>query len=155
MVPVVTSSSNSEQTEKVDGGQDHRLCRLRYRILYYPSSDTASPPETFSSRSNKASPNNDQPSYTLLQIQTNQGARHMIRALLACHGCPIAGDLRYGASQPLPDRSVALHASRLQLNNDVIKIPNLHQTSFSAPIPTNWKDYFGFPQHILSKFDES
>mmetsp|Transcript_17751 Transcript_17751/g.37107 ORF Transcript_17751/g.37107 Transcript_17751/m.37107 type:complete len:506 (-) Transcript_17751:414-1931(-) len=39
---------------------------------------------------------NIEPGYTLLLVRTSEGARHMVRALLAQVGdCPIIGDLRY------------------------------------------------------------
>jgi len=33
----------------------------------------------------------------------------------AALGCPLLGDLKYGARSALPDRSIALHARELEL----------------------------------------
>ncbi len=78
----------------------------------------------------------------LIIVQTNDGARHMIRSLLASVGnAPICGDLRYGASFPLPDQSVALHASKVLLPESLV-LP-LAQKEFVAPIPALWKTWFG------------
>ena len=97
------------------------------------------------------------PPYTLLQVKTKQGARHMIRAILAAYGYPLAGDLRYSpnggssssssAAAALPDRSVALHCSRL-----VVDISLGSESSFDicAPLPATWKTYFGFSTRSLS-----
>uniref|UniRef100_A0A7S2YFR3 Pseudouridine synthase RsuA/RluA-like domain-containing protein n=1 Tax=Entomoneis paludosa TaxID=265537 RepID=A0A7S2YFR3_9STRA len=71
------------------------------------------------------------PSFVMLHVETQQGRRHMIRALLGQVAyCPIVGDFRYannhhnndrfvanGGEQtiPMPDQSVALHAAQLTL----------------------------------------
>lgn len=77
----------------------------------------------------------------LIVVQTNEGARHMIRAMLGQVGnAPICGDLRYGASIALPNQSVALHASKVTLPDSLV-LP-LDQKDFVAPIPHEWKMYF-------------
>lgn len=50
---------------------------------------------------------------TLLEIELGTGRHHQIRAQLAHIGCPIVGDVKYGATNPLPDRSIALAAVSL------------------------------------------
>jgi len=50
---------------------------------------------------------------TLLELRPHTGRSHQLRVAAASLGAPLAGDLRYGASAPLPDRSVALHARTL------------------------------------------
>jgi 23S rRNA pseudouridine1911/1915/1917 synthase len=52
---------------------------------------------------------------------------------LASQGCPIVGDLKYGAATPLPDKSIGLHAYRLQFEHPVQKTP----IQITASIPTN------------------
>lgn len=88
----------------------------------------------------------------ILLVQTDQGARHMIRALLSSvGGSKIAGDLRYGASQGLKDQSVALHARRLQLPHD-LKLGQDLQRDFSAPIPQTWDAFFGLCEKDVQKW---
>jgi 23S rRNA-/tRNA-specific pseudouridylate synthase len=91
---------------------------------------------------------NNNPLYSLLHVQTTQGARHMVRALLAQVGkCPIAGDLRYSLSTSksavlLPDQSVALHAYRVILDDTRLQLGSLNQFVFEAPIPLTWNSFF-------------
>jgi len=56
---------------------------------------------------------------TLLRVEPETGRRHQIRAQLAAVGCPVAGDIKYGASSRRPDRSIALHAWRLSCRHPV------------------------------------
>ena len=82
----------------------------------------------------------------ILEIQTSDGARHMIRLMLSQIGhCPIAGDLRYGARAPLPDQSVALHARSLVLP----PIGDAAETHFVAPIPPIWSKTFGVTEDSI------
>jgi 23S rRNA pseudouridine1911/1915/1917 synthase len=46
---------------------------------------------------------------TLLEVMPETGRPHQIRAQLSKIGCPIIGDLKYGAEYPMPDKSIALH----------------------------------------------
>jgi len=50
---------------------------------------------------------------SLLWIQLDTGRSHQIRAQLSHEGCPVVGDLRYGASRALPGRNIALFAWRV------------------------------------------
>eukprot|EP00980_Cylindrotheca_fusiformis_P014347 scaffold3827_cov179-Cylindrotheca_fusiformis.AAC.11 len=88
--------------------------------------------------------------YTVVNVKTNEGARHMVRALLAQAGnCPIEGDLRYNSTAAiLPDQSVALHAHRIILDNR-LQLGSLKTHEFVAPIPNTWETYFGLghPAH--------
>lgn len=58
-------------------------------------------------------------SHCLLIVKPETGRRHQIRAQLSAIGHPIEGDLRYGAKLPLADRSIGLHAYRLQFEHPV------------------------------------
>ena len=49
----------------------------------------------------------------LLELVPETGRPHQLRHAAASLGAPLCGDLKYGASRPLPDRSIALHARRL------------------------------------------
>jgi 23S rRNA pseudouridine1911/1915/1917 synthase len=55
--------------------------------------------------------------YHLLEIQLLTGRHHQIRAQLAAIGCPVKGDVKYGARRGNPDRSIHLHAWRLAFVN--------------------------------------
>jgi len=89
--------------------------------------------------------------YNLICVQTNSGARHQVRAMLAQLGkVPIAGDLRYGASASLGDISVALHARTLAL--PTVKLGDMDlSVPFVAPIPSVWKSFFGLREADLPK----
>lgn len=54
---------------------------------------------------------------TLLELVPVTGRSHQLRLAAQSLGAPLLGDLRHGASAPLPDRSVALHAWRLALDH--------------------------------------
>jgi len=59
----------------------------------------------------------------LLELSPHTGRPHQLRVCCATLGVPIAGDLKYGAPEALPDRSIALHAERLALIHPVRRTP--------------------------------
>lgn len=59
----------------------------------------------------------------LLEVRPLTGRSHQIRAQLSAMGCPIFGDLKYGALSPTGDGSIALHARRLSFLHPVKKEP--------------------------------
>jgi 23S rRNA pseudouridine1911/1915/1917 synthase len=68
---------------------------------------------------------------TLYALEPETGRPHQLRVACASLGTPLLGDLKYGASAPLADKSIALHAHRLELEH-----PTLHtKLAFSAPAP--------------------
>lgn len=69
---------------------------------------------------------------SLLKINPLTGRPHQIRVQLAAIGCPIAGDLKYGARTPLPDASIGLHALQLSFEHPVRHEP----FTVRAPLPT-------------------
>lgn len=75
--------------------------------------------------------------YHLLEIHLHTGRHHQIRCQLAKIGCPIKGDLKYGAARSNPDGSISLHARSLELEHPV----NHELISVTAPVPedTLWK----------------
>ena len=52
---------------------------------------------------------------SLVRLSPITGRSHQLRVAMASLGAPLKGDLRYGATSPLPDRSVALHALSLKV----------------------------------------
>lgn len=56
---------------------------------------------------------------TLVEIRPHTGRHHQIRLQLSAAGHPIVGDLKYGAGEPLPDRTIALHSARLAFDHPV------------------------------------
>ena len=82
----------------------------------------------------------------------------MVRAMLQ----PLAGDLRYGAVQALPDQSVALHACAVQLPTTKTTTATSSSRSkkpfqlgsltpgqvFVTDIPRQWNPWFGIPLGI-------
>ena len=79
--------------------------------------------------------------YTLLEIQLLTGRHHQIRCQLAAMGCPIKGDLKYGAPRSNPDGSISLMARRVEFVHPVSKEPVVVE----APIPQEplWKALTG------------
>ena len=69
--------------------------------------------------------------YHLLEIHLHTGRHHQIRCQLAKIGCPIKGDLKYGAPRSNPDGSISLHARTLTLEHPV----NHESISITAPVP--------------------
>lgn len=53
----------------------------------------------------------------LLELRPETGRPHQLRVAAATLGCPLLGDLKYGAREPLPDKSIALHARELGLSH--------------------------------------
>lgn len=71
---------------------------------------------------------------SLVEIELETGRKHQIRLQLAHIGCPIVGDVRYGASSPLAARQIALFARELAVEH-----PTRRETlSFSCPLPIGW-----------------
>ncbi len=57
----------------------------------------------------------------LLEVDLKTGRHHQIRCQLAKMGCPIKGDLKYGAQRSNPDGSICLHARRVRFVHPVSK----------------------------------
>ena len=69
--------------------------------------------------------------YWLLEVDLKTGRHHQIRCQLAKMGCPIKGDLKYGAPRSNPDGSISLHARRIRFVHPVSKQP----IDLTAPVP--------------------
>jgi 23S rRNA pseudouridine1911/1915/1917 synthase len=59
--------------------------------------------------------------YSLLEIQLMTGRHHQIRCQLSAIGCPIKGDLKYGAKRSNPDGSISLQTHRVEFVHPVSK----------------------------------
>jgi len=57
--------------------------------------------------------------YWLLEVHLHTGRHHQIRCQLAKMGCPIRGDLKYGAPRSNPDGSISLLARRIEFIHPV------------------------------------
>lgn len=69
--------------------------------------------------------------YSLLEVELLTGRHHQIRCQLAAIGCPIKGDLKYGAKRSNPDGSISLHAHQITFVHPVRK----EQVTITAPVP--------------------
>lgn len=68
----------------------------------------------------------------LLALEPETGRPHQLRVAAAWLGCPLLGDLKYGAREALPDKSVALHAHTLSIAH-----PTLAEAlNLVAPVPS-------------------
>lgn len=83
------------QAERGGAPRDARQARTRWRLLV------------------------TQPGRALLELRPLTGRSHQLRVACASLGCPLLGDLKYGAAAPLPDRSIALHARALRIAHPV------------------------------------
>ncbi len=91
--------------------KDAKLARLRYHYLYSTER------------------------YHLVEVELLTGRHHQIRCQLSHIGCPIKGDLKYGAPRSNPDGGICLHAWRISLLHPVRKEP----LEVTAPVPASWK----------------
>ncbi len=77
--------------------------------------------------------------YNLLEIDLETGRHHQIRCQLAKIGCPIKGDLKYGAERSNPDGGISLHARKVSFIHPVSK----ELIEVTAPVPEDnlWKAF--------------
>ena len=71
--------------------------------------------------------------YTLLEINLETGRHHQIRCQLAAIGCPVKGDLKYGAKRSNPDGGICLHARKIEFIHPVSK----ENICITAPVPND------------------
>ena len=71
--------------------------------------------------------------YYLLEVNLLTGRHHQIRCQLAAMGCPIKGDLKYGAKRSNPDGSISLLAHRVEFIHPVSK----KQIIVESPLPAD------------------
>ena len=73
--------------------------------------------------------------YHLVEVELLTGRHHQIRCQLAHLGCPIKGDLKYGAPRSNPDGGICLHARQIRFTHPVRK----EEMVVEAPVPESWK----------------
>ena len=78
--------------------------------------------------------------YDLLEVELMTGRHHQIRCQLAAMGCPIKGDLKYGAKRSNPDGGICLHARQIAFIHPVKKEP----VTIVAPVPKEFLTIFPF-----------
>jgi len=71
---------------------------------------------------------------SLLKIDLKTGRKHQIRIQLARIGHPVAGDVRYGASAPLPFRRIALFSKEIAFQHPTRQ----EKIVLSSPLPEGW-----------------
>lgn len=76
----------------------------------------------------------------LVEVKPVTGRSHQIRAQFAATGCPLVGDVKYGADQAWDGR-VALHAARLEFSHPVGGAP----MKLLAPLPDYWREIWSSP----------
>jgi len=77
--------------------------------------------------------------YFLLEVNLKTGRHHQIRCQLSHIGCPIKGDLKYGAQRSNSDGSICLHARKISFIHPVSK----ELIELEAPVPETplWKSF--------------
>ena len=77
--------------------------------------------------------------YNLIEVELKTGRHHQIRCQLASIGCPIKGDLKYGAKRSNPDGSISLHARYIEFIHPVSK----QLIAITAPLPGDrlWQSF--------------
>lgn len=75
--------------------------------------------------------------YMLVEVNLHTGRHHQIRCQLAKIGCPIKGDLKYGAPRSNPDGSISLLSRHVEFIHPVSK----EHIIATAPLPEDnlWK----------------
>ena len=108
-------SRNEKQNKSFafpDDGRRHpadaKLAKLRYRVL------------------------RDTDRYHLVEVELLTGRHHQIRCQLAAIGCPIKGDLKYGAPRSNPDGGISLHARHITFDHPV------RHEEISIDAPVDW-----------------
>lgn len=76
--------------------------------------------------------------YHLVEVDLHTGRHHQIRCQLSSIGCPIKGDLKYGAKRSNPDGSISLLSYRLRFRHPVSGV----DLDIKAPLPNEriWRE---------------
>lgn len=76
--------------------------------------------------------------YHLVEVDLHTGRHHQIRCQLSAIGCPIKGDLKYGAKRSNSDGSISLLSYRLRFRHPVSGL----ELDIKAPLPNEriWRE---------------
>lgn len=72
--------------------------------------------------------------YFLVEVELLTGRHHQIRCQLSAMGCPIKGDLKYGAPRSNPDGGICLLARSINFTHPVRQTP----MELTAGVPSSW-----------------
>jgi len=72
--------------------------------------------------------------YSLLKVALKTGRSHQIRAQLSSIGCPIVGDVKYGAPELLSKNELALCATSLTF----VPPTGTEKVTLEIPVPESW-----------------
>ena len=84
--------------------------------------------------------------YNLLHVNLKTGRHHQIRCQLSKIGCPIKGDLKYGAERSNANGGISLHARSIEFIHPVSK----KQISVTAPVPADDKLWLDMEQSAIN-----
>ena len=112
----------------IEGTLKHYLVRVEKQNKSY-AYDKEKPNSKLASLSYRLIARGDR--YSLVEVDLHTGRHHQIRCQLATMGCPIKGDLKYGAPRSNPDGGISLHARSIEFIHPVSKEP----INISAPVP--------------------
>ena len=73
----------------------------------------------------------------LFKLNPVTGRSHQLRVHMKSLGCSILGDLKYGDSQALPDKSIALHCYQMQVIHPTTK--EVLKLTANTPRSAHWK----------------
>lgn len=90
--------------------------------------------------------------YQLMEIKTRSGRFHQIRSQLAARGIPIFGDVKYGARRGNPDRSIGLHAWKIEWLHHSQKT----KMTFQANVPKDglWSKFATLQEIVKTGFKD-
>jgi hypothetical protein len=71
--------------------------------------------------------------YNLIEVNLLTGRKHQIRVQMSAIGCPIKGDLKYGAERSNSDGSISLLARRVEFRHPVSGV----KIDVTAPVPAD------------------
>ncbi len=72
--------------------------------------------------------------YFLIEVRLLTGRHHQIRCQLSNIGCPIKGDLKYGAPRSNADGGICLHSRSVRFIHPIKKT----EVVVTAPVPVSW-----------------